>query len=300
VSTAAAGVLVAPGVLRRALMGGRQISAAATVVLLAPFLALLLVVFFYPLLSLLSTSFLEPQPTVANYVRVFENPIYVRVMVRTAWISLLTTALALVLGFPIAYLMTKVKGAVAALLTACVLLPLWSSVLVRTAAWVVLLRREGLVNSALQALGLTDAPLTLLYTEGAVVLAMAHVLLPFLILPIYSALKNIPDDYMRAAAMLGATRGRAFFEVLLPLSRAGVWSGCLMVFLSALGFFVTPALIGSPQELMIASLVSQQVRETLDWPFAAALIGVLMGAVTVLTLVFNKAIQFNRMIGGGA
>jgi mannopine transport system permease protein len=290
----------APSALGRLWLGGRQISVAASAVLLAPFFALLLVVFVYPLLSLLSTSFLEPHFTLANYERVFDNPVYLRVMLRTGWISLLTTALALVLGFPIAYMMTRVKGATAALLTACVLLPLWSSVLVRTAAWVVLLRRDGIVNNALQWLGLADKPLTLLYTEGAVVMAMAHVLLPFLILPIYSALKNIPDDYMRAAAMLGASRTRAFFEVLLPLSRAGIWSGCLMVFLSALGFFVTPALIGSPQELMIATLVSQQVREMLDWPFAAALIGVLMAVVATLTMVFSKAISFNRLMGGGA
>jgi len=290
----------APSALGRLWLGGRQISVAASAVLLAPFFALLLVVFVYPLLNLLSTSFLEPHFTLANYQRVFDNPVYLRVMMRTGWISLLTTVLALVLGFPIAYMMTRVKGATAALLTACVLLPLWSSVLVRTAAWVVLLRRDGIVNNALQWLGLTDKPLTLLYTEGAVVMAMAHVLLPFLILPIYSALKNIPDDYMRAAAMLGASRTRAFFEVLFPLSRAGIWSGCLMVFLSALGFFVTPALIGSPQELMIATLVSQQVREMLDWPFAAALIGVLMAVVATLTMVFSKAISFNRLMGGGA
>lgn len=289
-----------PSAFQRLWLGGQQISVAASAALLAPFFALLLVIFLYPLLSLLSLSFLEPHATLSNYGRVFENPIYLRVMLRTAWISLLTTLLALVLGFPIAYMMTKVKGVIATLLTACVLLPLWSSVLVRTAAWVVLLRRDGLVNHALQWLGLTERPLTLLYTEGAVVLAMAHVLLPFLILPIYSALRNIPDDYMRAAAVLGADRRRAFFEVLLPLSRAGVWSGCLMVFLSSLGFFITPALIGSPQELMIATLVSQQVRETLDWPFAAALIGVLMTVVSLITMVFNKAISFNRLIGGGA
>ncbi|MES2532756.1 MAG: ABC transporter permease [Pseudomonadota bacterium] len=294
------GAAAAPSAFRRLCLGSRSISVAASAALLAPFFALLIVVFLYPLLSLLSTSFLEPKPGLGNYVRVFDNPVYLRVMLRTGWISLLTTLLALVLGFPIAYMMTKVKGATAALLTACVLLPLWSSVLVRTAAWIVLLRRDGIVNNALQWLGLTGRPLTLLYTEGAVVLAMAHVLLPFLILPIYSALKNIPDDYMRAAAMLGANRRRAFFEVLLPLSRAGVWSGCLMVFLSALGFFVTPALIGSPQELMIATLVSQQVREMLDWPFAAALIGVLMAVVATLTMVFNKAVSFNRLIGGGA
>ncbi len=293
-------VAASPSAFSRLWLGGRQLSVAASAVLLAPFFALLLLVFVYPLLSLLSLSVLEPHPTLANYARVFDNPVYVRVMLRTGWISLLTTVLALVLGFPIAYMMTRVKGAVAALLTACVLLPLWSSVLVRTAAWIVLLRRDGIVNNALQWLGLTGEPVKLLYTEGAVVLAMAHVLLPFLILPIYSALKNIPDDYMRAAAMLGANRRRAFFEVLLPMSRAGVWSGCLMVFLSALGFFVTPALVGSPQELMIATLVSQQVREMLDWPFAAALIGVLMVVVATLTMVFNKAVSFNRLIGGGA
>lgn len=289
-----------PSPLRRLWRGGRQISVAASAALLAPFFALLLVGFLYPLLSLLSTSFLEPQPTLAHYGRVFDNPVHLRVMLRTGWIGLLTTLLALLLGFPIAYMMTKVKAAGAALLTACVLLPLWSSVLVRTAAWIVLLRRGGIVNGALQWLGLADKPLTLLYTEGAVVLAMAHVLVPFLILPIYSALKNIPDDYMRAAAMLGANRRRAFFEVLLPLSRAGVCSGCLMVFLPALGFFVTPALIGSPQELMIATLVSQQVREMLDWPFAAALVGVLMLLVTTLALVFHKAVGFDRWLGGGA
>ena len=291
---------VTPSPLRRLTQGGRELSVAATAALLAPFFALLLVILVYPLLSLLSTGFLEPKPTLANYARVFDNPVYVRVMLRTAWISLLTTVLALVLGFPIAYLMTKARGAVAALLTACVLLPLWSSVLVRTAAWVVLLRRDGIINHALQALGLTEEPLTLLYTQGAVVLAMAHVLLPFLILPVYSALKNIPDDYMRAAAMLGASRWRAFFEVLLSLARAGIWSGCLMVFLSALSFYITPTLIGSPQELVIATLISQQVRETLDWPFASALIGVLMMAVALLVAVFNKVIDFNRMMGGNA
>lgn len=289
-----------PSPFQRLWLGGRQISVAASAMLLAPFFALLLVVFVYPLLSLLASSFLEPHPTLANYGRVFDNPVYLRVMLRTVRISLLTTMLALVLGFPVAYMMTKVKGMAAVLLTACVLLPLWSSVLVRTAAWIVLLRRDGIVNNALQWLGLTDQPLTLLYTQGAVVLAMAHVLLPFLILPIYSALRNIPDDYLRAAAILGANRRRAFFGVLLPLSRAGVCSGCLMVFLPALGFFVTPALIGSPQQLMIATLVSQQVREMLDWPFAAALISVLMVLVAALALAFNKAVSFNRLIGGGA
>jgi mannopine transport system permease protein len=137
----------------------------------------------------------------------------------------------------------------------------------------------------------------LLYTEGAVVLAMAHVLLPFMVLPIYSALKGIPEDYVRAAQMLGASAWASFREVIWPLALPGVTSGCLMVFLLALGFFVTPALIGGPQQMMIATLVSQQVREMLDWPFAGALVGILLVFVLALTLVFKRAVRLDRFVG---
>ncbi|WP_378942532.1 ABC transporter permease [Mesorhizobium sp. ANAO-SY3R2] len=271
-----------------------------TMVLLAPFFAIILFAFIYPIGNLLSISFLEPSPTLDNYARVVTNPIYALVLARTAWISLLVTVLAVVLGFPVAYFMTRVNGAVAALVAACVLLPFWSSVLVRTAAWAVLLQREGVINTILLWLGVTSEPLRLLYTQGAVVIAMTHVLLPFMILPIYGALRNIPDDYMRAASVLGAGRFRAFAEVMLPLSLPGVWSGSILVFLTALGFFVTPALLGSPQEMMIATLVSQQVREVLDWPFAAALVGVLTLFVTLIAMIFSKAIRFERLMGSSA
>lgn len=283
---------------QRATRGGRRISAAGTLLLLAPFLALLLIAFAYPLFDLLTISFLEPAPTTAHYERVFTTPVYTWVFLRTLWISFVTACAALVLGFPVAYLMTRLTGVGAMVLVACVLLPFWSSVLVRTAAWVVMLGREGLVNQLLQAIGLTDEPLQLLYTQGAVVIAMTHVLMPFMILPIYGALRNIPDDYMRAASLLGASRPRAFYEVLLPLSLPGVWSGFLMVFLTALGFFVTPALLGSPQEQLIATLISQQVRETLDWPFAAALVSVLTVVVLLITLAFGRVININRAVGG--
>ncbi len=186
----------------------------------------------------------------------------------------------------------------ATLITACVLLPFWSSVLVRTVASAVLLQRNGLVNDGLQWIGLTSEPVRLLYTQGAVVVAMTHVLMPFMILPIYGALKNIPDDYMRAASVLGAGRVRAFLEVLLPLSLPGVFSGFILVFHTALGFFVTPALLGSPQEMMIATLISQQLREVLDWPFAAALVGMLTVFVSLIAVIFSKAVNFNRLIGG--
>lgn len=276
---------------------GRKLSGFSTLVLLSPFFAIIAFVFIYPIGQLLFISFMEPQPTLENYSRVVTNPVYARVLVRTLWTAVLVTALSLALGFPVAYFMSRARGAVAALVGVCVILPLWSSVLVRTAAWSFLFQREGLINSGLMATGITSEPLTLLYTQGAVVVAMAHVLLPFMILPIYGALRNIPNDYFRAAAVLGASRFRTFYEIVLPLSMAGITSGSLLVFLTALGFFITPALLGSPQELMIATLVSQQIREVLDWPFAAALVGVLTLFVMVLALVFSKTLRFDRLMG---
>lgn len=277
---------------------GRRLSGLSTLLLLSPFFLIVGFVFLYPLGKLLVISFLEPQPTLDNYARVVTNPVYARVLLRTLWTAILVTGTCLLLGFPVAYFMTRVRGAVAAIVGICVILPLWSSVLARIAAWAFLLERHGLVNSALMSIGFTDAPLQLLYTQAAVVVAMAHVLLPFMILPLYGALRSIPQDYLRAASVLGASGPRIFREVVLPLSMPGIVSGSLLVFLTALGYFITPALLGSPQELMIATLVSQQIREVLDWPFAAALVGTLTLFVTVLALAFSKTLRFDRLMGG--
>lgn len=277
--------------------GGRRIGQATIFFLMLPFFALMGLVFVLPIVKLLSISVLEPEPTLSNYAEVVTNPVYGRVLVRTFIIALLVAGLSLLFAFPVAYVMTRARGATAILIAACVLLPFWSSVLVRTAAWAVLLQRNGLVNDGLQWIGITEEPVRLLYTQGAVVIAMTHVLMPFMILPIYGALRNIPPDYMRAAAVLGATRHRAFIEVMLPLAMPGVVSGFILVFLTALGFFVTPALLGSPQEMMIATLISQQIREVLDWPFAAALVGVLTAFVTLVAVVFAKAVKFDKLMG---
>jgi mannopine transport system permease protein len=281
----------------RFLLGGRNYSPAASLLLAAPFLLLIAVVFLLPLATLLHESLFVPTPTVEHYARAFDEPVYLRVMLRTLRVAVLVTAAALVLAWPLAWVMSRARGLGLALLAAAVLLPLWTSVLVRTYAWMVLLQRNGVVNQLLQEAGVIDAPMRLLYTEGAVVLAMAHVLLPFMVLPIYSALKGIPEDYVRAAQMLGASAWASFREVIWPLALPGVTSGCLMVFLLALGFFVTPALIGGPQQMMIATLVSQQVREMLDWPFAGALVGILLVFVLALTLVFKRAVRLDRFVG---
>lgn len=279
---------------------GRHMSKAGVLLLMLPFFSLIFIIFLWPLLNLLSLSVLEPEPTLEHYRRAWENPVYAKVLFRTLGIAFWVSLASLALAFPVAWVMTQSRGPKLALITACILLPFWSSVLVRTAAWAVLLQRNGLVNEAVQAIGLTDAPLRLLYTKGAVVIAMTHVLMPFMVLPIYGALRNIPPDYGRAAAICGANVMRSFANVTLPLAMPGIVAGFILVFLTALGYFITPSLLGSPQEMMIATLISQQIREQLDWPFAAALVGVLTIVVTAITLVFAKLFRFDRMMGGRA
>jgi mannopine transport system permease protein len=278
-------------------LGGREFSPAASLLLAAPFFALAVLVFVLPLVTLLTESLFTPEFGLAQYSRALGEPVYLRVMWRTLRIAVLVTAAALVIAWPLAWVMSRASGLKLALLFAAVLLPLWTSVLVRTYAWMVLLQRNGVINQLAERTGLVKEPMKLLYTEGAVVLAMCHVLLPFMVLPIYSALKGIPQDYTRAAQVLGASPWATFREVIWPLSLPGVSSGCLMVFLLALGFFVTPALIGGPQQMMIATLVSQQVRELLDWPFAGALVGILLVFVMGLALIFQRAVRLDRFVG---
>lgn len=281
----------------RWLLGGRHYSEVASFALAAPFLILAFVTFILPLGSLLHESLFLPAPTLAHYERAVTEPVYLRVMLRTLRIAVSVTVLTLLLAWPLAWLMARSSGLKLAILVASVLLPLWTSVLVRTYAWMVLLQKNGVINQLLMGAGITSEPLRLLYTEGAVVLAMSHVLLPFMVLPIFSALRGIPDDYSRAAQMLGASEWATFWEVIFPLSLPGVTSGCLMVFLLALGFFVTPALIGGPQQMMIATLVSQQVREMLDWSFAGALVGVLLAFVLLIAILFKRAVRLDRFVG---
>jgi mannopine transport system permease protein len=278
-------------------LGGRQYSPAASLLLATPFLFLIGLAFLLPLAMLLRESLFVPSFTTANYEKVFDEPVYLRVMFRTLRISVLVTVITLLLAYPLAALMARARGLLLGLLLLAVLLPLWTSVLVRTYAWLVLLQRNGVLNDLLLGLGLIKVPMQLLRIEGAVVLAMSHVLLPFMVLPLYAALRAIPDDYVRAARMLGAGSLAVFRHVVLPLSLSGISAGCLMVFLMAMGFFVTPALIGGPQQMMLATLVQQQVTELLNWPFAGALVGVLLAFVLALVLVFNRVVRLDRFVG---
>jgi mannopine transport system permease protein len=264
---------------------------AVSLVLVIPLIALLLVGFVYPVARLVQLSFANGAEP---YVRLIKGDLYIGVLTDTIVISAAVAALCLLLGYPVALAMARLKGKAALVVTACVFVPLWTSILIRSYAWVVLLQRNGLVNDLLQASGLSDGPLRLLYTQGAVILAMTHVLLPFAILPIQATLRSLPADLTRAASNLGATPIRAFLLVTLPLSLPGVFAGTLLCFVLALGFYITPALVGGPSSMMMATLIGQQTLVVLDWPFAAALSTMLLTVSLLLVAVFRRALAQSK------
>ncbi|WP_420848026.1 ABC transporter permease [Nitratireductor luteus] len=290
-------------VLRRRIRG-RPLSAGgygttASLVLVSPLILLLVSAFAYPVGRLLWNSVFTPEPTLAHYARIIAEPLYLIVLWRTFEIAFIVTALAFLLGYPVAYAMARVQGRRAILVAACVLVPLWTSVLVRSYAWIVLLQRNGIVNTVVQEMGLSKAPLQLLYTEGAVILAMTHVLLPFMVLPIYSTLRNIPDEFAKAARNLGASAPQAFLRITFPLSLPGAAAGTLITFILALGFYITPALVGGPSTLMMSTLIAQQTTELLDWPFAGALSAILLVSTLLLAALYRRALSFSKGFSNG-
>ena len=224
--------------------------------------------------------------------------IYQDVLLRTLAISASVTLLCLAMGFPVALLLTQVRERTADWLLVLVLLPFWTSLLVRTASWVVVLQKEGMVNSLLLKLGLIAEPLTLLYNRTGVLVAMTHVLLPFMILPLYTVLKAIPPQYMHAAASLGAPPAVAFARVFLPLAAPGVAAGSLMVFILALGYYITPALVGGGSDQMLSYFVATYTTDTGNWGLAAAL-GLLMLVTTIVLYAAAHRLSGGRVLAMG-
>ncbi len=203
--------------------------------------------------------------------------------------------LCLVLGYPVAYLLASVPPRLANRLMFFVLLPFWTSLLVRIVAWIVLLQREGVVNSVLRFLGAIDRPLDLVYNLTGVLIAMTHILLPFMILPIYSVMKGISPSYMRAAASLGANPLIAFIRVYLPQTIPGLGAGCLLVFILAVGYYIAPALVGGPHDQMVSYFIAQYTNVSINWGMASALGAILLVIVMLLYLVYNRLVGIDRM-----
>jgi putative spermidine/putrescine transport system permease protein len=224
--------------------------------------------------------------------------IYVDYLLRTVWISLTVTVLCLLLGFPMAQLIASATGGWRRALFILVLLPFWTSLLVRTAAWVILLQRSGAVNATLMELGLIDAPLELIFNRFGVYVAMTHVLLPFMILPIYSVMRGIPSDHLRASASLGA---RPLGDVPVGLSAAdpaGRRGGCLLVWVLAIGFYITPALVGGGGDQMLSFLIAEFTLRTANWHMAAALAILLLLMVGLLYPIIMRLTGANRVETG--
>lgn len=217
-----------------------------------------------------------------------ERAVFVTVFVRTLWIGFIVTALCLLLGYPVAYLIANAPAQWANPLLIVVLVPFWTSVLVRTTAWVVLLQKDGLVNEVLGWVGAIEQPLVLIYNRTGVIVAMVHVLLPLMILPLYSVMKGIGPAPMRAAMSLGARPLEAFRRVYLPQTRAGIAAGSLLVFISAIGYYVTPELVGGGGDQLISYFIAFYTNRTLNWGMAAALSLILLVATGLFYIAYAR------------
>ena len=223
--------------------------------------------------------------------------IYLTLFWRTIWMSTLITVLCVLLGYPIAYLLATLPLKTSNLLMILVLLPFWTSLLVRTTAWIALLQTEGVLNELMVWTGLIDDGnrLQMIHNKIGTFVAMTHILLPFMILPLYSVMKTIPPSYVRAARSLGATPFTAFVRVYMPNTVSGVGAGCILVFILSIGYYITPALVGGRTGTFISNFIASHVSETLNWGLAAALGVMLLALVLALYFLYDKIVGIDNM-----
>jgi len=224
-----------------------------------------------------------------------DQSIYLDVLGRTLEISIAVTAICFLLGLPIAYLLATLPPSKSNLLLILVLLPFWTSLLVRTTAWIVLLQNQGLINDLGILLGFWDEPLELIRNRIGVYIAMVHIQLPFMILPIYAVMKGINPWHMRAAESLGAHRWLAFLKVYLPQCLPGIGAGILLCFILSLGYYITPALVGGPQDQMISFWIVENMGRVLNWGLAAALSVILLGITLIFFFIYNRFVGFDKL-----
>jgi len=232
-----------------------------------------------------------------HYRRMWEQPSYGRTFLATFEVSALTTAICLLLGYPLAYFLSEIPKRAANLCMLAVLLPLWTSLLVRTYAWLVLLQRRGLINSWGIELGLWDEPLALVHNLAGTLIGMVHVMLPFLVLPLYSAMRAIDRNYLRAAANLGAGPLRSFWLVFFPLAMPGLATGALIVFILCLGFYVTPAVLGGGKVIMVSSRIASDIEIFFNWGAASALGVVLLALTAALIVAASRLVRIDGVVG---
>jgi putative spermidine/putrescine transport system permease protein/spermidine/putrescine transport system permease protein len=265
-----------------------------------PAFALVFVTMIVPVGWLFSLSFYDDDGRLSleNYRRLIEQPSYGRILLATFEISAVTTAICVVIGYLLAYMLVQLSPRRAALCMIGVLMPFWTSILVRTYAWLVLLQRDGLINEWGTRLGFWKTPLALVYNLDGTVLGLVHILLPFLVLPVYGSMRAIDEDYLKAAANLGASPIVAFWRVFFPLSQPGLFAGAVIVFILCLGSYVTPAVLGGGKVLMVANAVASDVELFFNWGAASAFGAVLLLLTAVLLYAASRVVRLDRIFGG--
>jgi len=267
----------------------------------SPALLLVLVILVIPVGWLFYVSFIgaDGQFSLENYQRMVARKSYARIFRTTFEVSLLTTGICILIGYPLAYFLSQLPNRIANICLITVLLPFWTSLLVRTYAWLVLLQKRGLVNEWAIGLGLWDEPLKIVHNMTGTLIGMVHIMLPFLVLPLYASMKAIDHDYLKAASNLGASPVRSFWTVFLPLSAPGLFAGSLIVFVLCLGFFVTPAVLGGGKVIMVSMKIASNIELFVNWGAASAL-GVVLLVLTMLILWFAaRFLKLDQMTGGG-
>ena len=267
----------------------------------SPALLLILVVLVIPVGWLFYVSFIgaNGQFSLENYERMINRSSYRRIFFTTFQVSFLTTGLCILIRYPLAYFISQLPAKLANLCLITVLLPFWTSLLVRTYAWLVLLQKQGLVNSWGMSLGLWDEPIKMVHNMTGTLIGMVHIMLPFLILPVYGAMKAVDADFMKAAANLGASPRKAFWTVFFPLTTPGLFAGALMVFILCLGFFVTPAVLGGGKVIMVSMKIVSNIELFVNWGAASALGVVLLVATVAILWVASRFLNLDQIAGGG-
>lgn len=266
--------------------------------LLTPALVMVVVLLILPLCWLaLQSVQTEEGFSLTNYLRIFQERIYWDTFSLTFKISFIVTVLSIFLGFPIAYAASRLHGFWANLILICVIIPFWTSVLVRSYAWLVLLQRRGLVNQTLLDLGIIDQPLNLMHNTTGTVIGTLHVMLPFMVLPLYSVMRKIPRDLLQASESLGAKPFYTFRRVFLPMAAPGIMAGSILVFVICLGFFITPELLGGGRTILVSMLVQRNVELYHAWGAASAVGLVLLLVVFLIFWGVNRFIPIERILG---
>jgi putative spermidine/putrescine transport system permease protein len=262
-----------------------------------PAVLTILIVVFLPIFWLSSLSFYDASGALSmeNYVRIFESTLYRRTFVVTSQISITVTLICVLLGYPLCYWLTKLPDRTAAILMVFVLVPFWTSVLVRTYAWLVLLQRKGIINSSLMSLGVIEEPLQLAHNLTGSIIGMVHIMLPFLILPLYATMRGIDTDLVRAALGLGSSPRKAFWHVFFPMSLPGLFAGIVLVFILSLGFYVTPALLGGGRVQMLAQRIESTITIYSNWGAASALGVVLLLLAVAMIWLLNRVFGLDKL-----